>query len=162
MKYRRFVPWTAAGVAVAGLAMALPAQAQQKAPAPGSFLGAVLISDDARAASEFYKALFGWDMEQAEDGGYAVRHKGRMIAGISPLKESNKEVEESFWLVGLTVGDLDAALKSAREDGAKIYDDSRRNNDYGRFEVIADRQKAAVLLIEPGYKPLGRTSGPGS
>jgi uncharacterized protein len=156
------VPWTAAGVAVAALAMALPAQAQQKAPAPGSFLGAVLISDDAQAASEFYKALFGWDMEQAEDGGYAVRHKGRMIAGISPLKESNKEVEESFWLIGLTVRDLDAALKSAREDGGKIYDESRRNNDYGRFEVIADRQKAPVLLIEPGYKPLGRTSGPGS
>ena len=162
MKYRRFAPWTAAAVAVAALAMALPAQAQQNAPAPGSFLGAVLISDDAQAASEFYKALFGWDMEQAEDGGYAVRHKGRMIAGISPLKESNKEVEESFWLIGLTVRDLDAALKSARGEGGKIYDDSRRNNDYGRFEVIADRQKAPVLLIEPGHKPLGRTSGPGS
>ena len=162
MKKSRIAPWTAGIVAVAALTMALPAQAQEKAPAPGSFLGAVLISDDAQTASEFYKALFGWDMEQAEDGGYAVRHKGRMIAGISPLKEAKEEVEESFWLVGLTVEDLDAALKRAGREGAKIYEDSHRVNDYGRFEVITDRQKAPVLLIEPGYKPLGRTTGPGS
>lgn len=147
---------------VTTLALALPAAAQQPPPAPGEFLGAVLISDDAQAASEFYKALFGWDMEQAEDGGFAVRHKGRMIAGISPLKESNAEVEESFWLVGLTVEDIDAALKRAKQDNGRIFENSRRVSDYGRFAVIADRQKAPAMLIEPGYKPLGRTTGPGS
>ena len=149
---------------LAGLAPAMssPAAAQQESIAPGTFLGAVLISDDATAASSFYADLFGWDMERAKDGGYAVRHHGQMIAGISPLSESSEEVEESFWLVGLTVDDLDDALQAASKGGAKIYEDAHHVSDYGRFAVIADRQNAPVLLIEPGTKPLGRGRDHGS
>ena len=155
---------TTAGLvaAVLLLSVATPAASQQPPPAPGEFLGAVLISDNARAASEFYAALFGWDMEQAKDGGFAVWHKGRMIAGISPLKESNEEVEESFWLVGVTVKDVDAALQAADKADGTIYEHAQRVSDYGKFAVVADRQKAPVLLIEPGVKPLGRTTGHGS
>ena len=148
--------------AAAALAAASPAGAQQETPAPGTFLGAVLLTDDAPAASNFYAELFGWDMEQAKDGGFAVRHKGRMIAGISPLKKSNEEVEESFWLVGLMVEDADRAVRAAAADGGKIYEEAARVSDYGQFAVVADRQKAPVLLIEPGAKPLGRTEGHGS
>jgi predicted enzyme related to lactoylglutathione lyase len=144
------------------LAIATPAASQQSPPAPGEFLGAVLISDDAQGASEFYAALFGWDMEQAKDGGFAVWHKGRMIAGISPLRESTEDVEESFWLVGLAVQDIDAALQAAEKARGKIYEKAQRVSDYGKFAVVADRQKAPVLLIEPGIKPLGRSKGHGS
>jgi predicted enzyme related to lactoylglutathione lyase len=144
------------------MSIAMPAVAQQGAPAPGTFLGAVLISDDASAASEFYAAIFGWDMEQAKDGGFAVRHKGQMIAGISPLDRSDGDVEESFWLVGITVEDMDASLKSAKKNNAKIYEDAHRISDHGRFAVIADRQTAPMLLIEPGVKPLGRGRDHGS
>jgi len=152
---------TAAITAVA-LSSALPANAQQARPAAGTFLGGVLISDDAAAASEFYAAIFGWDMEQAKDGGFAVRHRGEMIAGISPLDASNEEVEESFWLVGITVEDLDASLAAVRKGNATIYEDAHRVSEYGRFAVIADRQKAPVLLIEPGMKALGRGRDHGS
>jgi predicted enzyme related to lactoylglutathione lyase len=166
MKIETKIPTPVAGVTLAVAAVALsiaaPAAAQQAAPAPGTFLGAVLISDDAEAASEFYAAIFGWDMEQAKDGGFAVRHKGQMIAGISPVGASDEEVEESFWLVGLTVEDIDTALQSAKKADAKIYEDVHRVSEYGRFAVIADRQKAPVLLIEPGIKPLGRGQDHGS
>ena len=147
---------------IAALAIASPAAAQQGAPAPGTFLGAVLVTDDASAASAFYAALFGWDMEQAKDGGFAVRHKGRMIAGISPLREASEEVEESFWLVGVMVEDVDRALRAAADGNARIHEKVQRVSDYGRFAVVADRQNAPVLLIEPGAKPIGRTNGPGS
>jgi predicted enzyme related to lactoylglutathione lyase len=166
MKSETKIPRPVAGIALAiaavALSIALPASGQQPAPAPGTFLGAVLISDDAEAASRFYTAIFGWDMERAKDGGFAVRHKGQMIAGISPLDESNQEVEESFWLIGVTVEDLDASLRSAKKGNAKIYEDAHRVSEYGRFAVIADRQKAPVLLIEPGIKPLGRGKDHGS
>jgi predicted enzyme related to lactoylglutathione lyase len=157
---------TLTGIVIIAVAVALsiasPATAQQTASAPGTFLGAVLISEDAEASSEFYAAIFGWDMEQAKDGGFAVRHKGQMIAGISPLDESDEEVEESFWLVGIAVEDIDASLQAAKKGKAKIYDDAHRVSDYGRFAVIDDRQKAPVLLIEPGVKPLGRGRDHGS
>lgn len=146
----------------AALAIAAPAASQEVPPAPGTFLGAVLVTDDAPAASAFYAELFGWDVEAAKDGGFAVRHKGRMIAGISPLREANEEVEESFWLVGLMVEDVDRSLQLASEQGATIHEKVERVSDYGRFAVIADRQAAPVLLVEPGVEPIGRTTGHGS
>ena len=145
--------------ACAVFAAASPAAAQR---ASGTFLGAVLVSDDAAAASEFYAAVFGWDMEQSKDGGFAVRHKGRMIAGISPIQNARHEIEESSWLVGLMVGDIDEALKAATKERATIHEEVERVSDYGRFAVVADRQGAPLLLIEPGIRPLARTEGHGS
>ena len=152
----------ALAVTIVALMMVQSAAAQQQAVAPGTFLGAVLISDDAPAASAFYRDLFGWEMERAEDGGYAVRHHGEMIAGISPLREPSEEVEESVWLVGLTVDDIDDALKAASKGKAKIYEDAHHVSDYGRFAVIADPEQAPLLLIEPGKKPIGRGRDHGS
>jgi len=144
------------------LVIAPTVSAQQPAPAAGTFVGAVLLTDDADAASTFYGDLFGWDMERAKDGGYAVRHKGRMVAGISPLQQAKEDIEESFWLVGLSVDSLDRALDAARQGGGKIFNDAERVSDYGRFAVIADRQQAPLMLVEPGIKPIGGTSGHGS
>jgi predicted enzyme related to lactoylglutathione lyase len=101
-------------------------------------------------------------MERAGDGGYAVHHKGRRIAGISPLQNAREEIEESFWLVGLAVDDIDRALEAAREGGGTIYEHAERVSDYGHFAVVADRQKAPLMLVEPGVEPLGGTEGPGS
>ena len=151
----------AATLAVAVLAsLAGPASAQ--APAPGAFLGAVLISDDAEAASAFYRGLFGWEMERAADGGYAVRHHGRMIAGISPLQNAKENIEESFWLVGLVVADVETALEKASQSGGKVFENAERVRDFGHFAVIADRQQAPLMLIEVGREPLGGGSGQGS
>jgi predicted enzyme related to lactoylglutathione lyase len=164
INFKQSIRFVVAVVAIASLAsvMASPAAAQQDPISPGTFLGAVLISDDAPAASAFYRNLFGWEMEQAEDGGYAVRHRGQMIAGIAPLKEPSEEVEESVWLVGLMVEDIDDALRAASGRDAKIYEEAQRVSDYGRFAVIADPEDAPVLLIEPGKKPLGQGRDHGS
>jgi len=151
----------AAACAVAALA-SLAVSASAQAPAPGAFLGAVLISDDAEAASAFYRGLFGWEMERAADGGYAVRHHGRMIAGISPLQNAKENIEESFWLVGLVVADVETALEKASRSGGRIFENAERVRDFGHFAVIADRQRAPLMLIEPGREPLGGGSGPGS
>lgn len=136
--------------------------AQQPTPDTGTFVGAVLLTDDAEAASVFYGQLFGWDMERAKDGGYSVRHKGRVIAGISPLQNTKEDIEESFWLVGLAVNSLDRVLRATGENGGKVYNDAERVRKYGRFAVIADRQKAPLMLVEPGLEPIGGTSGHGS
>jgi predicted enzyme related to lactoylglutathione lyase len=149
-------------VLIALAVAAQPAFAQRGAPAPGTFLGAVLLTDDAPAASAFYAGLFGWDMEQAKDGGFSVNHKGRVIAGISPLDPKSSEAEESVWLVGLAVNDLEQSLRSAGENNARVYEKAERVGDYGHFAVIADRQKAPVMLIEPGKKPIGGERDAGS
>lgn len=152
-------------LALAALILVAPlvmAASVHEDPAPGTFLAAVLVSDDAPAASAFYASLFGWDMERAKDGGYAVRHNGRMIAGIAPIREKDQEIDESTWLVGLMVEDIAESLEVATKQKATIHEEVDRVSDYGQFAVVADRQGAPLLLIEPGRKPLGSGKGHGS
>jgi len=147
---------------VVALATVLPASAQQGAPAPGTFIGADLITEDAEAASGFYANLFGWDVEKVEDGGYAINHKGRLIASISQIDNSDSEVERSFWLVALAVNDLKQAMRSASENNAEVYEEITKVKDLGRFAVIGDAEKAPVMFIQSGKTPIGGTTGPGA
>jgi predicted enzyme related to lactoylglutathione lyase len=147
---------------VLALAIGSTVTAQQSSPATGTFVGAVLLTDDAEAASVFYGELFGWDMEKAKDGGFAVRHKGSLVASISPLQNAKEDIEESFWLVGLAVNSLDQVLRATGENGGKVFIGAERFSDYGRFAVIADPEEAPLMLVQSGIKPIGGTSGPGS
>lgn len=149
-------------ILIATLTAVAPAGAQQGAPAPGTFLGADLITEDAEKASRFYADLFNWDVEKVEDGGYRVNHKGRLIASISQIDDSDNEVDKSFWLVALAVNDLKQSLRSAGENGARVYEEIKKVKDLGRFAVIGDAEKAPVMFIQSGKTPIGGTTGPGS
>ncbi len=166
MKLHRKTPKLVAAAVVAAcvamLASAVPAVAQQGAPAPGSFLGADLITENAEAASRFYADLFPWDVEKVEDGGYAVHHKGRLIASISQIDDSDPEVDRSFWLVAFAVNDLKQTLRSASQNNAKVVEKTTKVKDFGRFAVIRDHEKAPIMFIQSGKTPIGGTEGPGA
>lgn len=147
---------------IAALATAAPTGAQQGAPAPGTFIGADLITEDAEAASRFYADLFNWDVEKVEDGGYRVNHKGRLIASINNIENTDPDVDRSFWLVALAVNDLKQTMRSAGENNAAVYEEATKVKDYGRFAVIGDAEKAPVMFIQAGKTPIGGTTGPGS
>jgi hypothetical protein len=147
---------------VAALATAAPAGAQQGAPAPGSFLGADLITENAEVASRFYADLFPWDVEKVEDGGYAVHHKGRLIASISQIDDSDAEIDKSFWLVAFAVNDLKQTLRSASQNNATVLEKNTKVKDYGRFSVIRDTENAPIMFIQSGKTPIGGTEGPGA
>jgi predicted enzyme related to lactoylglutathione lyase len=148
--------------AIAALTLASPAAAQQGAPAPGTFIGADLITEDAEAASRFYADLFGWDVEKVEDGGYRINHKGRLIASISQIDASDGDARRSFWLVALAVNDLKQAMRSAAENNAEVYEKATTVKNYGKFAVIGDSEKAPVMFIQSGKTPIGGITGPGS
>jgi predicted enzyme related to lactoylglutathione lyase len=147
---------------IVAFAAAAPVRAQQEAPAPGTFIGADLITEDAEAASRFYADLFNWDVEKVEDGGYRVEHKGRLIASISQIDNEDPDVDRSFWLVALAVNDLKQTMRSASENNATVYEEATKVENYGRFAVIGDAEKAPVMFIQAGKTPIGGTTGPGS
>ncbi len=130
--------------------------------APGKFLGSDLLTEDAVTAAAFYGELFGWDVEKVREDSYAIHHQGRLIATVSKIDSADNEVNESFWLVGIAVADLDKAVKAASRLGAEVRERVTTVEGYGRFAVISDPQGAPVMLIEPGSKPIGGTTGPGS
>ena len=147
--------------AFAALVTVSPVSAQQGAPAPGTFIGADLITEDAEAASGFYADLFGWDVEKVEDGGYRINHKGRLIGSISQI-DGSQDVDRSFWLVALAVNDLKQSMRSAGENNAAVYEKITKVKDLGRYAVIGDAEKAPVMFIQSGKTPIGGTEGPGA
>ena len=147
---------------IGALGTAVPVSAQQGAPAPGTFIGADLITEDAETASRFYAELFNWDVEKVEDGGYRVNHKGRLIASISQIDNEDPDVDRSFWLVALAVNDLKQTMRSASENDALVYEKTTKVKNYGRYAVIGDAEKAPVMFIQSGKTPIGGTEGPGA
>ncbi|MCJ7754333.1 MAG: VOC family protein [Thermoanaerobaculales bacterium] len=129
---------------------------------PGTFLGASLASEDAAGAVEFYSALFGWDSEKTQDG-YALNHKGRLVASITQINDSTPNVTESFWLVAFAVNNVKLTMDSARENGATIYRPvTKVQGGNGQYLIVGDNEKAPVMFIEPRDTPIGGTTGPGS
>jgi len=132
------------------------------ASAPGTFLGSDLLTENAVTAAAFYGELFGWDVEKVREDSYAIHHQGRLIASVSKIDSADPGINESFWLVGIAVADLDKAVNAASRLGAEVRETVTIVEGYGRFAVIADPQGAPVMLIEQGSKPIGGTTGPGS
>ena len=166
MKIDKKTPRPLTGIVLATLVVALataaPAGAQRGAPAPGTFLGADLITENAEAASRFYGELFPWDVEKVEDGGYSVHHKGRLIASISQVDASDGDVKKSFWLVAFAVNDLKQTLRSANENNATVLEKNTKVRDLGRFAVIRDTENAPIMFIQSGKTPIGGTTGLGA
>ena len=130
--------------------------------APGTFLGSDLLTEKAVTAAAFYGELFGWDVEKVREDSYAIHHQGRLIASVSKIDSADPGVNESFWLVGIAVADLDKAVNAASRMGGEVREPVTTIESYGRFAVISDPQGAPVMLIEEGSKPIGGTTGPGS
>lgn len=155
--------WGAIAVAAAVLALVVPdAFAADRSTAPGTFVGADLVTEDPAAAAMFYGELFGWDMEKVDDG-YSVHHKGQWIASISAIDDGDPEKTSSFWLVGIVVNNLKGSVKAAQNSNAEVVEKARKvDGGYGSFAVIRDAEKAPVMLIQPGKTPIGGTTGPGA
>ena len=147
---------------VATLGAAAQFGVKKGAPAPGSFLGADLITEDAEAASRFYAELFPWDVEKVENGGYAVHHKGRLVASISQIEDTDDEVDKSFWLVAFAVNGLKQALRLATQNDATVLEGNTKVKDFGRYAVIRDTEGAPIMFIQSGEIPIGGTEGPGA
>jgi len=130
--------------------------------APGTFLGANLVTEDAAKAVAFYTELFGWDAEKT-DKGYAIQHKGQLIASVSQIDDSTPNVSESFWMVALAVNNLELSVKSATNNGAVVFRPiTKLREGNGKYAVIGDAEKAPIMFLQIRGTDVGGTTGPGS
>lgn len=119
-----------------------------------------LLTEDAAAAMAFYTELFGWQIESSPTGAYVALRDGMPIAGISQIEDRLPGVSESMWLAAISVADLPASVRSARELGATIREDITNVPGWGRYALIQDPQGAPALLVRPARR-LGDTGGYG-
>ena len=83
-----------------------------------------LMTTDWRAASTFYRELFGWQpgeaMEMGEAGTYQMFNRGsRMIGGMMNLTKEMSQVPPN-WMIYFLVDDIDAAAKRITDNGGAI------------------------------------------
>ena len=147
---------------IALLALPQSAAAQGAVAEPGYVGWFELLTEDATAASAFYRDLFDWELQRQESGNYLVIHDGELIAGISEIDRITQEIDETTWLVGVVVEDLHASVATARRLGGKVLRDVTTAEQLAHWAVVEDAQGGQILLLDPiRLRALGGEPGPG-
>ena len=90
-------------------------------------------------------AMFEW--REAQD----VEKPGMTIWSVFPQDTKYFASSTSAFMVNYRVDDLDALLKTLKEEGVQI-DPHREDHEYGRFAWITDSDGNRVELWEPPKK----------
>jgi hypothetical protein len=119
-----------------------------------------LLTHDARAAAQFYGGLFGWTLDRHIEGKYRLRADGDLVGGITQISRGEAGVDESAWLLGILVADVDDAVDAAVAAGGSVVRERGRTTQGAVWAVIADAQDAE-LLIYAGGDTIAPTPRPG-
>lgn len=129
---------------------------------PGLHIGARRVNDvgcmswnelqthDPDKASEFYSALFGWELERMEEDGklayVLIKSEGWMNGGIMPMTEQHGDAPP-HWLPYFTTASCDKAAEKTKSLGGTAMA-GPWDMEEGRICVLSDPRGAAFALFE--------------
>lgn len=109
-----------------------------------------LQTRDVGTASDFYKDLFGWQMEPIEQDGQTVyvtiKNSDWMNGGFMPMSEAHGDAP-SHWLAYFAVDSCDEAAAKVQELGGSLLAGPMEPGA-GRIAVVSDPQGAAFAIFE--------------
>jgi predicted enzyme related to lactoylglutathione lyase len=134
---------------------------------PGTFSWPELATTDQQAAVAFYRALFGWDVEDqpiGPGGLYSLlKLRGLDVGAVYTMRPDELRMgAPPHWNAYITVANADEAASRAQELGATVLAGPFDVMDAGRMAVLQDptgavfqvwqagRSIGARLLAEPG------------
>jgi predicted enzyme related to lactoylglutathione lyase len=134
---------------------------------PGTFSWPELATTDQKAAVAFYRALFGWDVNESQINPtetYSIfQMRGKETAAAYTMPEDERKMGvPPHWNAYVTVTNTDEATKKAEELGAKVIVPPFDVMEHGRMAVLQDPTGAffqvwqakqhigAKILEEPG------------
>lgn len=120
---------------------------------PGTIGWLDLTVPDADQVCAFYAEVVGWKMSSVSQGDYDdycahIEQDGPPVAGICHARGDNASIPP-YWMMYITVSDLDQSLTSCQSLGGEIVCPTRDLGSYGRVSVIRDPAGAVVALIQP-------------
>ncbi|MCB9686843.1 MAG: VOC family protein [Alphaproteobacteria bacterium] len=132
-----------------GAVVALFKGLNESEPATRPMSWVELWSKDVDAVLPFYTSLLDLEVDQMTmpAGPYHVFKAGGVQVG-GAMTSPNPDAPP-MWLPYLAVGDLDATLTAVREAEGALLVDPMSVEGVGRFAVVADRQGAALGLLQP-------------
>jgi predicted enzyme related to lactoylglutathione lyase len=122
--------------------------------APGTFSWVELATSDQSAGVAFYKALFGWSVNEQPMGPgetYSMfQLRGRDVAAASGQRpEERQNGVPSHWNLYVTVTNADQSAKRVEELGGRVLAPSFDVMDVGRMAVVQDPTGAVFNLWQP-------------
>lgn len=135
---------------------------------PGTFSWPELVTTDQAAGVAFYRALFGWDVEDNPVGPGATysifRLAGREVgAGAAQREDERASGVPPHWNLYVTVANVDESAARAQELGGTVLAPPFDVMDAGRMAVIQDPTGAAFCLWgAKGSIGAGRLGEPGA
>lgn len=120
---------------------------------PGTFSWAELATTDQKAGVQFYRALFGWDVNEQPMGGdevytmFTLRGK-EVAAGYTMRPEERQHGAPPHWNLYVTVASVDESAKKAESLGATVLAPPFDVMDVGRMAILQDPTGAVFELWE--------------
>jgi predicted enzyme related to lactoylglutathione lyase len=113
----------------------------------------VALQRDPQAGSEFYGALFGWDVTtpaavagREMPGPFTARLRGRHVAEIAPAPQG----VAATWMTHVRVADADAVAPAVEAAGGTLIAGPLDLSPSGRVVVLADPTGAGLCAWEAG------------
>src|ERR687896_53359 len=126
--------------AVVGVWQAGRHHGSELANEPGSFNWNELNTRDVAAATRFYEAVFGVEVDTQELAGTAygvIKVDGRGVGGVRHLDAPEDQVP-AHWQTVFAVADCDASLRQVEELGGRKLTDPLEVPGIGRFALVQD------------------------
>jgi uncharacterized protein len=128
--------------------------AEHTSHAPGTFCWPELATSDQKAGVAFYRAVFGWDLNDVPmgpDSSYSIFQIGgkdvAAAAGLQP--EERQHGVPPHWNSYVSVASADDAVKKAQELGGKVLAGPFDVMDHGRMAVVQDPTGAVFQVWQP-------------
>jgi predicted enzyme related to lactoylglutathione lyase len=126
---------------------------------PGTFTWPELATTDQKAGVAFYKALFGWDVNEQPMGPtdvYSIfQMRGKPVGAASTQQPQERQMgAPPHWNSYVTVANVDESAKKAVSLGGKLFMPPFDVMDAGRMAVLQD-PTGAVFEIWQGKRSIG-------
>lgn len=118
---------------------------------PGALCWNELAAADLDAAPEFYRGLFGWEVEAFEGGPMrylTIKNEGRGNGGMRDAQPG----APPHWLVYFAADDVEAAMSKVRELGGSAIS-GPHDMGIGKLGVVQDPQGAVFALYAGQLDP---------
>jgi predicted enzyme related to lactoylglutathione lyase len=121
---------------------------------PGTFSWVELATIDQKAGVAFYRALFGWDVDEQPIGPTETYSmflmRGKEVGAAYTMRpEERQSGAPPHWNLYVTVASVDETVKRAESLGAKVFAPPFDVMDAGRMAVLQDPTGAVFQLWEP-------------
>ena len=126
---------------------------------PGTFSWVELATTDQKAGVAFYRALFGWDVNEQPIGPNEIYSmflmRGKEVAAAYNMRpEERQSGAPPHWNLYVTVANVDETVKRAEGLGAKVFAPPFDVMDVGRMAILQD-PTGAVFQVWQAKKHIG-------